>query len=57
MFTGGRTIAERIPRCSPCPLNSYQNIVGGGLCRSCLVNHISDITFVTGAISVDHCTC
>ena len=52
-FTGGRTVTERIPRCSPCPLNSYQNIVGGGQCRPCPVNHI---TFITGAVSVDQCT-
>ena len=52
-FTGGRTITERVPRCSPCPLNTYQSIVGGGRCTSCPTDHI---TFITGAVSVDQCT-
>ena len=52
-FTGGRTVTERVPRCSPCPLNTYQDIIGGGMCRPCPVNHI---TFVTGAVSVEQCT-
>ena len=52
-FTGGRTVTERVPRCSPCPLNTYQDIIGGGMCRRCPVNHI---TFVTGAVSVQQCT-
>ena len=52
-FTSGRTVTERVPRCSPCPLNTYQDIIGGGMCRPCPVNHI---TFATGAVSVQQCT-
>ena len=51
--TGSRTVIERVPRCSPCPFNTYQDIAGSGQCKPCPVNHI---TFITGAISVDQCT-
>ena len=51
--TDSRTVIERVPRCSPCPFNTYQDTVGYGQCKPCPVNHI---TFITGAISVDQCT-
>ncbi|XP_019853716.1 PREDICTED: uncharacterized protein LOC109583018 [Amphimedon queenslandica] len=51
-FTIGRVITERVPRCSPCPLNTYQNIGGSGQCKPCPINHI---TFITGAVSVEQC--
>uniref|UniRef100_A0A1X7V3D2 Uncharacterized protein n=1 Tax=Amphimedon queenslandica TaxID=400682 RepID=A0A1X7V3D2_AMPQE len=52
--TGSGTIIERVPRCSPCPFHTYQDIVGSyGQCKPCPVNHI---TFITGAKSLDQCT-
>ncbi|XP_019853361.1 PREDICTED: uncharacterized protein LOC105313106 isoform X2 [Amphimedon queenslandica] len=51
--TDSRTIIERVPHCSPCPFNTYQDMAGSGQCKPCPVNHV---TFITGAISVDQCT-
>ena len=51
-FSNGRTITERVPRCSPCPLNTYKNIVGISQCIPCPDDHI---TFITGAVSSDKC--
>lgn len=51
-FIVGRVITERVPRCSPCPLHTYQNIGGSGQCKPCPINHI---TFITGAVSVEQC--
>ena len=45
------SITERVPRCGPCPLNTYQNQVGGS-CVACPDNHI---TFSTGVQSIDQC--
>ena len=43
---------EVVPRCAPCPLNTYQEHVGGAQCQSCPLDHI---TITTGSTSRDNC--
>ena len=50
--SAGLTVIENIPHCSPCPLNTYQNIAGGESCIPCPENHI---TFSRGTKSKDEC--
>ena len=51
-FIDGESVTERVPRCAPCPLNTYQDKVGGERCILCPFNHF---TFSTGAKSEDEC--
>lgn len=51
-FSNGHTIIEMIPRCTPCPLNTYQDELGGAMCILCPQN---SFTFSTGSKSQDEC--
>lgn len=48
----GQLVVEVVPRCSACPLNSYQDKVGGGDCKLCPLDHI---TLMRGSTSSKDC--
>ena len=51
-FTEGQTVRENIPRCAPCPLNTYNDKIGGKECVSCPEGHV---TLSNGAITEEQC--
>ena len=51
-FVGGSVIRESVPRCVPCPLNTYQSEIGGPMCTPCPEGHI---TLSTGSTSEEQC--
>ena len=52
LVENGEVRVEIVPRCTPCPSNTYQEHVGGAHCQSCPSNHI---TLETGSTSRNDC--
>lgn len=56
-FVQDKTDTETVPRCAVCPLNTYQNQVGGEECIPCPDNHITNSSgakFVKDCIGINN---